>query len=128
MIATDNYGNKLCFVYKYLDDEYYTLRDKHGKQGKIYLCTNDYIWGNCIWRRFDIQGDEDVLYNLRETIIRQYLLQELRQMNNYIHNIIYTEKMLCEACDDIIHYIVELLCLIIPKRHCMANTYLICNS
>lgn len=127
MIATDNYGNQLCFISKYLTDEYYTLRDKHGVEGMIYLCTDDYIWGGSIWSRFNIQGGEDILYNLREIIIRQYLLQEQCQMSNYIYNIIYIKKMLYEACDDIIHHIVDLLCLVVPKRHCMANTYLIGN-
>jgi hypothetical protein len=123
MIATDKSGNQLIFIIK-LNDEHYALTDKYGNKGNIYLSTDDYIWGLGISHKFKI-GSYDVLFDLRKDMIGKYLLEEEKQMTNYIYNIIYTKEMLHQ--NDIMHYIVDILCDIIPKRHYMANTDLLGN-
>lgn len=118
MFATDEYGNTLTYITTRKDDELYYLKDKCGNKGKIYLCCDDYIWGDSIWQRFNII-DIDVLFNLRETIITQYIQAEKQQISNYIYNIMYCTKMLntISPCMDIIDYIVSILCSLISEKH-----------
>jgi hypothetical protein len=52
---TDHYGNQLQFDKLDGWNECYTLKDHRGKKGTIYLSTDDYIWGNGVYKRFQLQ-------------------------------------------------------------------------
>jgi hypothetical protein len=118
MFATDKYGNTLTYRTTIKDDEFYHLKDKCGNDGEIYLCCDDYIWGNSICHRFKIKNI-NILSKLREDIINQYIQSEKQQISNYIYNIMYCNQILntISPCADIIDYIVHILCSLIAETH-----------